>query len=105
MTGPSATFSVNGRRRCSSRGRLAALGRGRGGRGRFGLVTLVASSALLQGAGSELMLALIALAAEAGRPTGRALGCGLFRQQLEQDDVPAVADAEVAGLDDAGVPA
>src|SRR6187401_2927128 len=73
-------------------------GLGRGGlatlcRGGFGLLGLVAAATLLQGAGGELMLALVALAAEAGGPTRGALRGRLFRQQLKQDDVPAVADA------------
>src|SRR5690348_799761 len=62
-------------------------------------------AACLHCAAGELVLSLVALAAEAGRAASRACWRVSFISQLQQDDVAGVTDAEVAGLDDAGVTA
>src|SRR4051812_22896887 len=58
--------------------------------------------ALLQTRG-ELVFALVALAAETGRATDRALRGRGFVGQLEDDQAAAVTDAVLGELDDPGV--
>src|SRR5689334_18361109 len=64
-------------------GFLVALGLGGG---RFAL-----PAAFLQDAAGELMLALVALAAQAGAATSRALGGRLLGAQLQQHQAPGIA--------------
>src|SRR5439155_15201708 len=85
---------------------LAVGGRRRGAPAACGFAaTGLGAAVAFEGATGELVLALVALAPQAGAATGRAGGARLLSQQLEQHEAAAVADAVVAQLDDAGVAA
>src|SRR2546429_9240711 len=74
--------------------------------GLFGFLRLLAFVLFLAQLGGELVAALVALAAQAEASPGGAFGRGrFFKQQLEEDQRAAVADAVVGELDDAGVAA